>query len=318
MLRPEGVNNGILKVDKDKCTSCGLCIKNCPFQCWEMGTDKFPKMKDEYLCFSCFNCMIPCPSGAVSVEQTFHVKDGFFDTDFPAIKLPLEPEDAEGNPAQLTETERVIMERRSVRHFKQDTVPDSLIRRVLEAGRFAPSGGNHQPWKFAVVTDPEFLAQLEEAVHGVWDGLNQALSNDEAVMSLVDTLPTGIFDPRVRGGINCVAKKELPAFFKAPAVIFLGANDKMADPELSSGICGQNMNLAAMSLGLGCVWSNFGGKGANFIPELKSKLGYDDSWQILTSLCIGYPKFKQKGMIARHYRPVTWFRPGADGPQIEK
>jgi nitroreductase len=42
--------------------------------------------------------------------------------------------------------EQVIMSRRSVRLFKQEPLPDSMIRRILEAGRFAPSAGNMQPW----------------------------------------------------------------------------------------------------------------------------------------------------------------------------
>jgi len=318
MLRPTGIQNGIMKINKDVCTGCGLCIQSCPFKCWEMGDDNYPKMKEEYICISCFNCMIPCPSGAISIEQAYHVKEGFFDTDFPAIKPPLSPKDADGNPTEWTETERLILERRSVRHFKPNPVPESLIRRVLESARFAPSGGNHQPWKFTAVTDQEFIAQLEETIHGVWAGLHQAYSNDDAAVSLVGNLPTGVFDPRTQYGIRCIAKKELPIFFKAPVVIFLGANDKMNNPEMSTGICGQNMNLAAMSLGLGFVWTNFGGVGANLIPEIKSKLGFGDSWQIQTAICIGYPKFKQKGLVPRHFRPVTWFRPGVEGPQIEE
>ncbi|MBU1171209.1 MAG: nitroreductase family protein [Proteobacteria bacterium] len=41
--------------------------------------------------------------------------------------------------------EKVIMERRSIRKFKNKTLPESLIKRILEAGRFAPSTGNQQP-----------------------------------------------------------------------------------------------------------------------------------------------------------------------------
>ena len=87
----------------------------------------------------------------------------------------------------------------------------------------------------------------------------------------------------------------------------------MTNPEMHAGICGQNMNLAAISLGLGFVWNNFGGVGVNQIPELKAKLGFGDSWTVQTSFCLGYPKFKQKGLVPRHFRPVTWFRPGIDG-----
>ncbi len=44
---------------------------------------------------------------------------------------------------------------RAIRRLKPDPVPDDLIRKVCEAGTFAPSGGNRQPWKFIAVTDPE-------------------------------------------------------------------------------------------------------------------------------------------------------------------
>ena len=36
MFRPETVHMGIMKADADKCTHCGLCLRNCPFSAWEM------------------------------------------------------------------------------------------------------------------------------------------------------------------------------------------------------------------------------------------------------------------------------------------
>ena len=44
---------------------------------------------------------------------------------------------------------------RSMRRLKPDPVPDELIRKILEAGTCAPSGGNMQRWRFLVVKDPE-------------------------------------------------------------------------------------------------------------------------------------------------------------------
>ena len=319
MLRPTGIHNGSMKINKDDCTSCGLCIENCPFKCLEMGEDNYPKMKAEYVCLSCHNCTIPCPTGAISAERTYYAQDSFFDIGAPpAMKLPLSAQDADGKPVEWTEIERLIFERRSVRNFKPDPVPDTLIRRVLEAGRFAPSGGNHQPWKFAVITDQEFIGQIEGVLVGVFDGLYQTYSHDETAANLVGTLPPGFFDPRTQYGLRCTAKKELPVFLNAPVVIFLGSSDKCLTPELNIGICGQNMNLAAVSLGLGFVWAGFGGVGADLVPAIKSKLGFEDPWRIITAVCLGYPSFKQTGMVPRHSRPVTWFRPGAKGPEVEE
>ncbi len=319
LVHPTGVQNGVMRADPDACTSCGRCIQNCPYTCWEMGDDQVPKMRPERTCFSCFNCMVACQDGAISIVQPYEVRGGgYFDTDFPPIRWPLAPLDAAGNPSEWTGTERLIIERRSVRNLKQDPVPEPLIRRILEAGRFAPSGGNNQPWKFAVVTDPAFIAELEATIQAVWAGDHFALEDDAVAASLVGVLPNEVFDPRVRQGLRSTALKELPVFLNAPCVTFIGGNTKMALPVIEAGICGQNMNLAACALGLGFTWSNFGAVGVERVPELKAKLGFDSTWTVLAALCIGYPSFKQEGAVPRHYRPVTWFRPGAAGPEIEE
>ena len=44
---------------------------------------------------------------------------------------------------------------RAIRRLKADPVPEALIRKVCEAGTFAPSGGNRQPWIFVAVTEAE-------------------------------------------------------------------------------------------------------------------------------------------------------------------
>lgn len=317
MLRPTGIEKGVMRFDAEKCTNCGLCILNCPFKCLEMDAEEHPKMKGEYTCMSCFNCLVACPTEAICIERTFNVTGGFFDTRIPPVKMPLEPKDAEGKSTEWNPVERMIIERRSVRHFKNTPIPEPLLHRVLEAGRFAPSGGNHQPWRFTVVTNPDFIAELEATFQSFWAGLYQVFTNDEAVINMVGVVPTGVFDPRTQEGIRCVALKELPIFFSAPAVIFMGANTKMNDAEVSIGICGQNMTLVALSLGLGLCWSNFGGVAANAIPEIKAKLGFEDPWKIQSTLCLGYPKFKQSGLVPRQFRPITWFRPGSPEPQIE-
>ena len=51
---------------------------------------------------------------------------------------------------------------RAIRRLKPDPVPPALIRKVCEAGTFAPSGGNRQPWFFIAVTEPERRAWVAE------------------------------------------------------------------------------------------------------------------------------------------------------------
>lgn len=50
----------------------------------------------------------------------------------------------------------------AIRRLRSDPVPEALIRKVCEAGTFAPSGGNRQPWFFIAVTEPERRAWVAE------------------------------------------------------------------------------------------------------------------------------------------------------------
>ncbi len=60
----------------------------------------------------------------------------------------------------------VIKKRRSVRKYKPDPIPDDVLKRILEAGRIAPSAKNIQPWKFVVIKDPENKKRIAEACRG--------------------------------------------------------------------------------------------------------------------------------------------------------
>ena len=53
-----------------------------------------------------------------------------------------------------------VRTRRTIRKYKTDTVPEQVVRRILNAARWAPSSRNQQSWHFVVVTDPNILATL--------------------------------------------------------------------------------------------------------------------------------------------------------------
>jgi nitroreductase len=54
----------------------------------------------------------------------------------------------------------LIQKRRSIRHYKPDSVPDDCIDKIIEAARWAPSGGNSQPWEFLVIKKKELRDKI--------------------------------------------------------------------------------------------------------------------------------------------------------------
>jgi len=60
---------------------------------------------------------------------------------------------------------KVIEKRRSIRRFKPEPMAKDDLKKILEAGRLAPSGGNRQPWYFIVVRDLETKRALSIAAN---------------------------------------------------------------------------------------------------------------------------------------------------------
>lgn len=330
ILRPDmnDVHMGVMKVDETKCNKCGLCMKNCPFRAWEKDTNDIPKIKENYECFSCYNCMVACPQDAISIVDPYHVDAGYWKTDphpLPA-KMPLEPKDEEGNPIEWNTIEKAVFNRRSVRNFKDKPVPESLIQRVLEAGRFAPSGGNCQPWKFIVITNKALIDKINKEVYKILSSMYKLYLDDNMVKnltSIIERIPftPGNVDPRlILGGMGTIFKVgEQFVSLGAPCIILLLGDERaISGTDLNIGIAGQNMNLVANSLGIKACWNGFIAKVINEVKSLQRKLGIKKPWVSVASLCIGYPKFKQEGIVPREYRPVTWFREGVDGPEIQE
>jgi len=74
--------------------------------------------------------------------------------------------DAASNTADLFE---IIRTTRSMRRLKPDPVPNEVIRKILEAGVCAPSGGNMQRWRFLVIRDPKVKETVGALYKRAWD-----------------------------------------------------------------------------------------------------------------------------------------------------
>lgn len=58
---------------------------------------------------------------------------------------------------------QAILERRSVRAYRPQPIPDQDLQTILECGRRAPSAANRQPWRFIVITEPALKQEVARA-----------------------------------------------------------------------------------------------------------------------------------------------------------
>jgi nitroreductase len=64
----------------------------------------------------------------------------------------------------------IIRSRRSIRHFLDKPIPSEVLQALLEAARWAPSGGNNQPWVFVVIQEPVNIQKIKMFSPGLQGG----------------------------------------------------------------------------------------------------------------------------------------------------
>lgn len=301
-------------VDEEKCTGCGNCIKACPMACLELVEGK-PRYIEKMACLACSACVTHCEKGAMEMVGFYRVDKGFWRTlsfhledGYP--KIP-EVEGIEG----LTPVEEVIYKRRSNRIFSKKPVPDELVRRVIEAGRFAPSHGNYQPWAFIVVNDREEMDRIAEAIDPITRRLTRFFFSGQTnpvtrrLISILAPLVPRMFDQRAQTGGACFL---LPndVFLGAPClIILLGDRRGINNPDLDIGICGTNMVLAAHSLGLVTCWLGFT-ISINYCSDLKKRYGIKWPYKVVSGIVLGYPRVNADSLVKRELPRITWIKGG--------
>ena len=154
---------------------------------------------------------------------------------------------------------KAMMDRRSIRKYKDTPVEHEKLETIVKCGINAPSGMNKQPWEIRVVESQELISQVNEVYKK---------ANAEAVAK----------DPDFKN-----------MFRNAPNIICVAAENNAG---LDCGLLGENMMLAAQSMGLGtcCL-----GGPVRFIKDnadakfFLDKLGFSDGYELIYILAVGYP-----------------------------
>ena len=183
-----------------------------------------------------------------------------------------------------------IKSRRSTRKFTPKPVPDDKLNQIVEAGRFAPSGGNCQTTHFIVVKNAKVLAKLKELVC-------QEFSKMEVTPGLYKSIVNSI---------NAAKRGDYAFHYNAP-VLIITANQREYGNNIADCSCAlENMMLMANALDLGSCWINQL-KWLNENPvilEYMQQLGMEENERVYGALAVGYPDTPD-GLPSRTALPRT-------------
>jgi nitroreductase len=145
----------------------------------------------------------------------------------------------------------VIKTRRSVRSYKPDSIPEEILKRIMNAARIAPSGGNRQPTRYVVVRDGE----KKQALVPLCNGQKFIAQAPIIIVACGKEIQTN------RGG-------------------YMGNLSVILDVAIAV----DHLTLAARSEGLGTCWI-----GSFKNDEIKAFLNIPEAFQVVALTPLGYP-----------------------------
>ena len=194
----------------------------------------------------------------------------------------------------------------AVRDFTDEPVPDEEVAALLEVARFAPSGGNRQPWRVALVKDVGLRRRLADLCGPVW--------SEYVAERLAGVTPFNVVEPPPAvAGLGPQPNPLLDAIESVPVVLVVAADlakvammDKDLDRAALTGGASvypfvHSILLAARDRGLGGVMTTFLARAE---PTARPLLGLPDTWAVASMVCLGHP-VRRATRLTR--RPVSEF-----------
>jgi nitroreductase len=205
----------------------------------------------------------------------------------------------------------VVLGRRSIRGYKPDPVPKSVIREIIEMAMRAPSSLNTQPWNFYVVTGAPLdriragntqrnLAGVPDSrefrSHGAYEGVHRE-RQIEIAKQLFAAMGIERHDKERRGDWVLRGFRQ----FDAPVSVVVTYDRSLRQGDIGPFDCGAVANAlvnAAWSRGLGCVINS---QGIMQSPVVREHAGIRDDQVIMICIAMGYPdeRFPANAVVSR-------------------
>lgn len=258
----------LITVNQEKCVACGLCVNVCPERVLKLG-NKGPEEVRAENCLVCGHCVAICPKEALDNTKTPLGKQSL--VQFP----PLSPEVAEN----------FLRFRRSIRVYKQNSVPREKLINLVNIAHYAPSGHNLQGISYVIIDDRKLINNAVQIVVTELEKEN-VLSNFTKAYRAEGT------DLILRG---------------APSLILATADTKFLRARENTLLSFAYLELYAPTIGLGSCWAGIFERIArkNDSPLLEL-FKIPKEKQISGAVMVGYPQYKYSRFVDRNPLEYTF------------
>jgi nitroreductase/NAD-dependent dihydropyrimidine dehydrogenase PreA subunit len=277
------------RIKQDKCTGCGLCASVCLVM--EKRNKKIVITRPD-LCIRCGHCGAICPSNAIVG---------------PSVEAKRLTDRARAAAPSASSLQFLLRSRRSVRRYKNEPISQKDMDKILEAGRYTPTGTNSQGIEYIVMTDRDQIARLGKmAMPSIIKLFGMAVRVSK--IPVLGDLMLGnqaaenfqkIYTPALKAIDEYTKRGDDRLFYHAPAIILVHG-EKLDDMAFSCSAALFSCMLMADTLGIGCCLNGFLVLAANREPKVKKWLGIPRNHKAHAAMTLGYANVKYNHLVKRN------------------
>lgn len=186
----------------------------------------------------------------------------------------------------MNETLKSIRNRRSTRSYLSEQIKDEELQAIIDAGIYAPSATNKQPWHFTVVQNKDLIDRLS-------NGFKELAKNSDN-------------EYVKKYGSN----EKFHVFYNSPTVILVSGDENNNYASVDCAAAVENILIAAESLDIGSCWIGFiayllnSEEGSEFVKEL----GIPEGFKQIHAVALGYKKFSASKAPVRKENTVNYIK----------
>ena len=270
-----------IQIDEDQCLRDGLCAAVCPIGIIAPdGREKSPRPIPQLLswCIGCGHCVAVCPSGALN-HSSMATEDC----------IALSTEHLPG----VDQVAALLHGRRSVRRFRPEAPDRKTLERAITMAAHAPSGHNGQPLNWIVFDRREDVRRMAGMTV---DAMRADLSG--AKDSGRQTLYAGVVAAWDQG-------RDV-VLHDAPCLVVVHCKPRLGTEAIDAALALGTMDLAAVSLGLGCCWAGLVMAAAGKVTPVIETLELPQDHVILGAMVVGKPLLTFKRVPLRSKPRLDW------------
>jgi len=189
--------------------------------------------------------------------------------------------------------EHILRLRRSTRRFKRKTPDKELIERLISMAGYAPSGHNSQPVNWQVFSNRDDINRM---VDMVCDWMKHMLTE----------MPEAPHAPVFKEVVNAWADDRDLVLHQTPVLLIAHSTVQVGTELTDAAIALGYLDLAALSLDLGCCWAGLFTMAAKFWKPLGEFLDLPKGHQMHGAMMAGYPKLKFHRLPVRKKSEIQW------------